>query len=92
MDGADPVLLAARNDLASGNLSLALHAYSHLIWRHRALDDILSDLAQLVKRYPRDPRVWQTLGDALMQAGNADHAAQSHDRARQLSNAQNPAE
>jgi cytochrome c-type biogenesis protein CcmH/NrfG len=37
-----------------------------------------------VKKYPRDPQVWQTLGDALARAGNADHAAQSYERARQL--------
>ena len=84
MDGADPVLLAARDDLSNGDLPRALHAYNHLIRRNRALDELLPDLAQLVKQYPREPRVWQTLGDALKLAGNQDHAAQSYDRARKL--------
>jgi Flp pilus assembly protein TadD len=65
-------------------LSRALHAYSHLIRRDRAIREFLPDLAQLAKRYPRDPQVWQTLGDALTRAGQADRAAQSYERASKL--------
>lgn len=90
--GADPILLTARENLARGDLPRALHAYNHLIQRNRSLDEVLSDLAQLVKKYPRDPLVWQSLGDALVRAGNADHAARSHARARQLMNPGNPPE
>src|SRR5687767_1565394 len=92
IDGADPVLLAARDDLSSGDLPRALHAYNHLIRRNRSLDELLPDLAQLVKQHPRDPQVWQTLGDALKQSGNENHAAQAYERALKLMQAENTAE
>jgi hypothetical protein len=83
-DGASSVLLAARDHLANGDLSRSLHAYHHLIQRNRLMDDVLPDLAQLIKKIPHDPQVWQTMGDALARAGDAEHATQSYDRARKL--------
>ena len=92
VEGADPILLTARENLSQGNLPRALHAYGHLIKHHRLINEILPDLAQAVKQYPRDPQVWQTLGDALARAGNAEHAAQSYERARQLGQLSNSSE
>jgi ABC-type dipeptide/oligopeptide/nickel transport system permease subunit len=83
-DGTDPLLLAARNNVSSGNLTGALHAYQHLIQHDRLVKEILPDLARLVQAHPRDPLVWQTLGDALAQEGDMIHARQSYDRARKL--------
>jgi peptide/nickel transport system permease protein len=78
------VLLMARDGLSSGDLSRALHAYNHLIQRGRLIEEVLPDLAHLVKSHPRDPQVWQTLGDALARAGRTEHANQSYDQARKL--------
>ncbi len=83
-DGTDPMLLAARDNLANGNLPAALHAYQHLIQHDRMVKEILPDLAQLVQSNPRDPLVWQTLGDALAHEGDMVHARQSYERARKL--------
>jgi peptide/nickel transport system permease protein len=80
----DPLLLAARDDLLHEDLPRALHAYDHLIQRNRLIGDLLPDLAQLVKRFPQDPRVWQILGDALARAGDSEHATQAHEQARKL--------
>lgn len=82
--GVDPVLVEARRNMADRDLSRALHAYGHLVWRNRCISDALPDLAQLVKQFPRDPRVWQTLGDALARAGDSDHAAKSYEQAQKL--------
>jgi hypothetical protein len=84
VNGADPVLRMARDDLARGDWSKALHGYSHLIRRERLIDEILPDLARLVRDHPRDPQVWQTLGDALTRAGRPEHANQSYEQARKL--------
>ncbi len=84
LDGADPVLLAARNALSQDDLPQALHAYDHLIRRNRLIGEILPDLAQLVKKFGRDPQAWQTLGDALARAGDSEHAAKSYEQARKL--------
>jgi hypothetical protein len=83
-NGADPVLGMAREGVSRGDLPRALHAYEHLIRHNRSIEAVLPDLAQLVKKFPRDPQVWRTLGDALACAGDAEHAAQSYDRARRL--------
>jgi peptide/nickel transport system permease protein len=83
-NGVDPVLSEAREKIARGDLPRALHAYNHMIRHDRAIKEILPDLAQLVKNYPRDPWVWQTLGDALTRAGDSDHAAEAYARARKL--------
>jgi peptide/nickel transport system permease protein len=83
-DGFDPVLYQARADASRGDLARALHAYNHLIRRGKLLDEVTADLARLIKRYPREAQIWQTLGDALTRNGDADHAAQSYQQAHKL--------
>ena len=83
-NGADPILYQAREEAARGNLSRALHSYSHLIRRGKSLTDVRTDLARLVKNYPREGQVWQTLGDALALSGDPEHAAQCYEQARKL--------
>lgn len=78
------LLAVAREELSTGNIPLALHSYQHLIQRDKLLDEIIPDLAQLVKRFPREPQVWQILGDALTRAGDSIHATQSYEQARKL--------
>jgi peptide/nickel transport system permease protein len=81
----DPILVAARANVQQGDLSKALDAYSYLISRGRLVNQLLPELAQLVKKYPRHPQVWQTLGDALAQTGDLEHANQSYAQARKFS-------
>jgi peptide/nickel transport system permease protein len=83
-DGTDPLLLAARDNISNGNIPGALHAYQHLIQHGRMVKVLLPDLAQLVQANPRDPLIWETLGDALAQEGDMVHARQSYDKARKL--------
>lgn len=83
-NGGDPTLTLARQSAANGDLSRALHCYDYLIQRGRSIDLILTDLAIMVKQYPRDPQIWQALGDALTRAGDAMHAGQSYERAEKL--------
>ena len=81
----DPILVAARASVEEGDLSKALHAYGYLIRHGRLVNQLLPDLAQLVKKYPRHPQVWQVLGDALTWAGDLEHASQSYAQARKYS-------
>ena len=81
----DPILVAARADVRQGDLIRALNAYAHLIRHGRLVSQLLPDLAQLVKQYPRNPQVWQTLGDALASTGDMEHASQSYAQARKYS-------
>ena len=81
----DPILVAARADVQQGDLTRALNGYAHLIRHGRLVSQLLPDLAQLVKQYPRNPQVWQTLGDALASTGDMEHASQSYAQARKYS-------
>jgi peptide/nickel transport system permease protein len=81
----DPILVAARADVRQGDLTRALNGYAHLIRHGRLVSQLLPDLAQLVKQYPRNPQVWQTLGDALASTGDLEHASQSYAQARKYS-------
>ncbi len=83
-NGTDATLRTAREDLARGELSRAIHGYNHLIGRGRLLDEVLPDLARLVKENPRQPEAWQTLGNALARAGRQEHANQAYEQARKL--------
>jgi peptide/nickel transport system permease protein len=83
-DGSDPLLLSARDNILSGNISGALNAYQHLIRRDRMVREIIPDLARLVQSNPRDPLAWQTLGDALAHEGDTVHARQAYERSRKL--------
>ncbi len=83
-NGNRAVLLAARDELSRGNVSLAIHAYHHLIQRGKLIDEVLPDLARLVQKYPHEPLAWQALGDALAHAGDSIHATQSYEQARRL--------
>jgi len=81
VNGADPILLEARSASSQGDLPRAINAYHHMIRRGKLLDEVTTDLARLIKQYPREALIWQTLGDALTRSGDADHAALSYEQA-----------
>ncbi len=83
-DGIDPILCEARKNVLNDDMPRALHCYHHLIQRGRSIDLILPDLANMVKQYPRDPQIWQTLGNVLTRIGDVPHANQCYERAERL--------
>lgn len=80
----NPVLAAARDAIGHKDLDSALHAYSHLINRERYLNDVIRDLAQIARRFPQEPRVWQVLGDALTRNGEGEDAQRAYARVKSL--------
>jgi len=82
--GPDPVLTIARGCLDRGDFESATHAYRHLINRGRELNDVILDLARLVKQYPDEPSFWQTLGDALANGGEIKDAVRAYEQASKI--------
>jgi peptide/nickel transport system permease protein len=82
--GPDPVLTIARDYLDRGDFESAIHAYRHLINRSRELDNVILDLARLVKQYPDEPSFWQTLGDALANSGEIKDAVRAYEQAGKI--------
>jgi peptide/nickel transport system permease protein len=80
----NPVLAMARDAVGHRDFDSALHAYHHLINRKRYMNDVIRDLAQIARRYPHEPQVWQALGDALVRNGEAEDAQRAYARAKSL--------
>jgi peptide/nickel transport system permease protein len=80
----DPILSVARDAVGHKDLESALHAYTHLIDRGRHTNDVIRDLAQIARKYPRESQVWQMLGDALMCNGEIEEARRAYARAKQV--------
>jgi len=80
----DPVLAVARDAIGHRDLDGALHAYVHLINHDRDMNAVIRDLAQIARKYPRESRVWQLLGDALAHNGETEDAQRAYARARKV--------
>lgn len=77
-------LTQAKSALERGDLAVFLAAYSKQISQRQNLPEVIGDLLQVAKRYPDDLSVWQTLGDAYLQAGNLDEALDSYRKAEEI--------
>jgi peptide/nickel transport system permease protein len=80
----NPVLAGARDAIGHRDLESALHAYVHLIDHGRYVNDVIRDLAQIARKFPGEPQVWQVLGDALIRNGEAEDAQRAYSRAKSL--------
>jgi ABC-type dipeptide/oligopeptide/nickel transport system permease subunit len=81
---ADLLLQAARDALLRQDVEQAMHAFKHLSQRGRHTQEVIRDLAQAARKFPRHPLVWKTLGDVLAQAGNHEYAAKAYEQYRLL--------
>lgn len=72
------ILQTAREAVLGGNLLKALEAYGFLIRHARILDEVENDLVALARRYPNEPLLWKTLGDALAGMGNQEFADKAY--------------
>jgi len=79
-----PLLKVARDAVAEQNIDQAVHAYSHLLKRHKHVNEIRQDMVQIVRQFPRHAIVWTLLGDALAQEGNQEFANKAYEQARHL--------
>jgi len=78
----DSVLAVARNAVGYKDINAALHAYTHLIARGHDMNVLIRDLAQIARKYPNEPQVWRTLGDALSRNGETEDAQRAYSRAQ----------
>ena len=80
----DPILGQARNELSGNNVSGALESYARLIRKGRFLDEVIHDLRDSLYRFPVDVNIWQSLGDAYMQANRLQDALDAYTKAEEL--------
>ncbi len=77
-------LVLAKNALARGDLGVAISAYSKQIALRVNLPEVVHDLLSASEQYPDELAIWQTLGDAYLQAGSLDEALDSYRRAEEI--------
>jgi tetratricopeptide (TPR) repeat protein len=71
----------ARELAGSGDLDGCLLAYEKVIRANQALNDVVSDLAQLAEHHKNRPAVYRVLGDGLMRQGNLQAALDTYRKA-----------
>jgi tetratricopeptide (TPR) repeat protein len=80
MDPHKSKLIEARRALESGEIEEALGHYSDLIEEKVELESTIQDLKTAIEKTPREPMLWQILGDALMKAGQLSDAIDAYRR------------
>jgi len=79
----DPFVLKlkeARHALGNGQIEVALGHYSNLIEEKAEMTEVIQDLRNAIEKTPREPMLWQTLGDALMKVGQLSDAISAYRR------------
>jgi tetratricopeptide (TPR) repeat protein len=74
----------AQTALGQGNIDQAMAVYSQIIQKGSSLDHVIEDLHNAADRYPVDPNIWQTLGDAYIRADRIQDALDAYSRAEEL--------
>jgi tetratricopeptide (TPR) repeat protein len=77
-------LARARTSLSANQPAGALQIYVKLVKRGRMLEEVIHDLREAIYRYPVDPLIWQTLGDAYMRANRLQDALDAYTKAEEL--------
>jgi len=73
-------LETARFSLDRGDVGEAVSHYSELIVENKEINAVIEDLKRAIERTPKAPMLWQTLGDALMKAGQLSDAIDAYRR------------
>jgi tetratricopeptide (TPR) repeat protein len=70
----------ARRELENGQIENALSHYSKLIEEKAEMAAVIQDLRSAIEKTPREPMLWQILGDALMKVGQLSDAIDAYRR------------
>jgi competence ComEA-like helix-hairpin-helix protein len=74
----------ARTAMSGGNQEAALEIYSGLIKKNAAMDDVIYDLNQALRNQPKEPALWQLLGDAYMYSDKLQEALDAYSKAEEF--------
>jgi hypothetical protein len=75
---------AARQALASGDTDQAVTAYKSLIKTKTDLKTVIEDLRTALERDPKQPSLWQVLGDAYMGDDQLSEAIDAYQRGMEV--------
>jgi tetratricopeptide (TPR) repeat protein len=78
------MLAEARASIDQGLPTQAAITYDGLIRQNYQLDEIIQDLTDAVYRYPVDPEMWVSLGDAYFRKDQLQEALNAYNKAEEL--------
>jgi tetratricopeptide (TPR) repeat protein len=78
------LLAKARASINEGQPFEAANTYDGLIRQNYQLDEIIQDLTEAVYRYPVDPKMWVSLGDAYFRKDQLQEALNAYNKAEEL--------
>jgi tetratricopeptide (TPR) repeat protein len=78
------MLAEARVSIDQGQPIQAAKTYDGLIRQNYQLDEIIQDLTDAVYRYPVDPEMWVSLGDAYFRKDQLQEALNAYNKAEEL--------
>jgi tetratricopeptide (TPR) repeat protein len=78
------MLAEARASIDQGQPMQAAKTYDGLIRQNYQLDEIIQDLTDAVYRYPVDPEMWVSLGDAHFRKDQLQEALNAYNKAEEL--------
>ncbi|HEX2979780.1 MAG TPA: tetratricopeptide repeat protein [Anaerolineaceae bacterium] len=82
--GVAAALERARSHLMDGEIFPAIDDYNHVIESGEDLDEMISDLQQALYRYPVEPALWETLGNAYARIDKIQDALDAYTKAEEL--------
>jgi tetratricopeptide (TPR) repeat protein len=77
-------LLKARESISRGDLISGLRKYIKLVNSNKSLDQVSSDLKDIVKKNPKNYLAWQTYGDARLRSNKIQEALDAYAKAADL--------
>jgi tetratricopeptide (TPR) repeat protein len=78
LSAAQEALEGARLALASGDIDKAVELYGRLIKKKKDLATVIQDVKVALERSPKQPALWQALGDAYMNNDQVDDAIEAY--------------
>lgn len=77
-------LIKARESISRGDLISGLRKYIKLVNSNKSLDQVSSDLKDIVKKNPKNYLAWQTYGDARLRSNKIQEALDAYAKAADL--------
>ena len=83
-ESAHPDLQSAWKGIIDGEIEASVEQYAQIIDRGEHLEEIIHDLQEALVRYPQNPALYQSLGDAYLRSDMLQEALDAYNRAEDL--------
>ena len=83
-DSIHELQISAQSKINEGQISDAIKDYQDIIQKGQRLTSVIADLNKAAQKYPQEVSIFQTLGDAYLQANKLQEALEAYTKAQNL--------